>query len=115
VLAYRVKRLTHKDEPKSPRTVNYEICCLRGILDGYDLWHSISRKLPRLKENHNVGKAISFEDENKLLLACGASLSPSLLPLFTAGIDTGLRASELQAPRRTAHLWHSYSRGRMKQ
>jgi integrase len=93
-------RLTDNSAPMSPRTVNYEICCLRGILEGYDLWHAISRKLPHLKENHNIGKAISFEDENKLLLACGQSLSPSLLPLFTVGIDTGLRASELQSLRR---------------
>ena len=97
VLSYRSKRLAAE---KSPRTVNYEICCLRGILDGYGLWQAVSRKLSHLKENHNVGQAIPFEHENTLLRACGQSLSPSLLPLFVLGIDTGLRASELRALRR---------------
>jgi len=97
VLAYRSKRLSDK---KSPRTVNYEICCLRGILEGYGLWHAIARKLPHLRENRNAGKAIPFDHENQLMLACGASLAPSLLPLFTVGIDTGLRSSEIKALRR---------------
>jgi integrase len=96
VLSYRAKRLAAK---KSPRTVNYEICCLRGILDGYGLWGAVSRKLSHLKENHNVGQAISADDENKLLIACNQSLSPSLFPLFILAIDTGLRASELRALR----------------
>jgi integrase len=98
VLAYRTTRLASK---KSPRTVNYEICCLRGILGGYGLWSAIiSRKLPHLKENHNVGKAIPYDHETTLLLACGQSLSPSLLPLFVLGIDTGLRSSEIKVLRR---------------
>src|SRR5206468_76107 len=97
ILGYRAKRLA---DGFSPRTVNYEIGCLRGILDGYGLWNSVSRKITCLKENHDVGRAMSYEDEGTLRSLCGQSLAPSLLPLFVVAIDTGLRASELQSLRR---------------
>jgi integrase len=97
ILAYRAKRL---EEKFSPRTINYEIACLRGILDGYGLWGNVSRKLRWLKENHDVGRAMSYTEEDRLRELCAASLSPSLLPMFVMAIDTGLRAAELQSLRR---------------
>ena len=97
ILEYRAKRLA---DGFSPRTVNYEMGCLRGILDSYGLWGSVSRKVKRLKENHDIGQAMSYVDEDKLRTLAGASLSPSLLPLFVLAIDTGLRAAELQSLRR---------------
>jgi integrase len=62
-------------------------------------WNAISDGIKKLKERSRVGKALSYEDESRLLAACGASLSPSLLPLFVLGIDTGLRAAEQRALR----------------
>jgi integrase len=97
VLCYRARRLSEKF---SPRTINYEISCLRGILDAHGLWGNVSRKLTRLRENHDVGKAVSYEHEVTLRAACGNSLAPALLPLFSMAIDTGLRAAELQSLRR---------------
>src|SRR5207249_2460966 len=40
VLAYRAKRIS---ENKSNRTVNYEIGCLRGVLENYGLWAKIRK------------------------------------------------------------------------
>src|SRR6266851_1648402 len=80
VLRLRSKRIS---EGLAPRTVNYEIAALRGI-----------KKLP---ERHDVGRAISSADEQKLLEAIAVSRSPALLPLFILAIDTGLRASELRS------------------
>ena len=100
ILAYRSKRL---EDGYSPRTVNYEISCLRGILDGYGLWpprseqSGVSRKITRLKENHDAGRAVSYDDEDTLRALAGQSLAPSLLPLFVMAIDTGLRAAELKS------------------
>jgi integrase len=50
-----------------------------------------------LRESHDVGKAVSPEDEIKLLEAIRQSRSPALLPLFVLSIDSGLRASEVRA------------------
>jgi integrase len=96
VLAYRAKRLA---DEKSNRTVNYEIGCLRGILENYGLWATVGRKITRLRENHDCGRAMSFEDECALLTACVNSASPALYPMFVLTIDTGLRAAELRSLR----------------
>ena len=86
----------------APRTVNYEISALRGILKSKGFWGAVLDELERrgikkLPERHDVGRAISAEDEQKLLAAIAASRSPALLPLFILAIDTGLRASELRS------------------
>jgi integrase len=86
----------------APRTVNYEIAALRGILKSKGFWSAVADELERraikkLPERHDVGRAISAEDEQKLLAAIAASRSPALLPLFILAIDTGLRASELRS------------------
>lgn len=47
-----------------------------------------------------MGRAISREDEKKLIEAISRSRSPTLLPLFFLSIDTGLRAAEVRALRR---------------
>jgi integrase len=44
----------------------------------------------------DVGKALSIEDEKKLLDACAESRSRSLLPAVLLALNTGLRYSELR-------------------
>jgi integrase len=99
VLRLRSKRIS---EGLAPRTVNYEIAALRGILKSKGFWGGVLDELERrgikkLPERHDVGRAISSADEQKLLDAIAASRSPALLPLFILAIDTGLRASELRS------------------
>ena len=99
VLRLRSKRIS---EGLAPRTVNYEIAALRGILKSKGFWGAVLDELERrgikkLPERHDVGRAISSADEQKLLDAIAASRSPALLPLFILAIDTGLRASELRS------------------
>jgi integrase len=96
VLDYRAKRLA---AGYSNRSVNYEVLCLRGILETYGLWAKVGRKIKRLRENHDCGRAISYEHEIALLTACINSASPELYPMFVLSIDTGLRASELRSLR----------------
>jgi integrase len=94
ILDYRSRRLV---DGFSPRTCNMELGCLRGILDGHGLWAGVSRKLTRLKENRNVGRAVSYAHEDVIRSLCGQSIAPSLLPLFVMAIDTGVRAAELKS------------------
>jgi len=50
--------------------------------------------------DRDVGRAISSEDEKKILTAASQSRSPALLPLVVLSIDTGMRLGETQALRR---------------
>jgi integrase len=89
----------------SNRTINYETCCLRGVLGRHELWLAIAQQFAardlklKLPENHDVGRALSAEHESSILAACRASNSPSLLPLFIFARDTGLRAAEIKSLR----------------
>ncbi len=97
IAEYQQKRLS---QGISPRSVNYEIGSLRGILKHYGLWGPIADKVKNLKGESKIGKAISREDETALIAAMQSSRSPALLPLFVFSVDTGLRASEVRALRR---------------
>jgi integrase len=57
-------------------------------------------KVKMLHERHDTGKALSRDEELRLLDAVKRSGSPALLPLFVVSLDTGLRASEVRALRR---------------
>jgi hypothetical protein len=69
--------------------VNYEIGVLRQILKTFHLWHNLSEDVDWLREKHDVGKALVYEDEEKLYATCAASRSPVLLPLFVLCLDAG--------------------------
>ena len=94
---YRRKRLA---AGVTNRTVNYETGALRGILRQYGLWGPIADRVKALPERHDVGRAISAEDESELLAAASVSRSPALLPLVVLSLDTGMRLGESQALRR---------------
>ena len=44
-----------------------------------------------LKAREDVGRALSFEEEQRLLKACAASRSRSLFPAVAIALNTGLR------------------------
>ncbi len=72
---------------------------LRQILKAHGFWGSLADKVRCLKERHDIGQAISPEDERKLIDATAKSRSPALLPLLVLSLDTGLRASEARSLR----------------
>jgi integrase len=80
--------------------VNHELGTLQQILKSRGFWGPISDQVKMLRERHDIGRAISRADEEKLLTAARESLSPSLYPLFVLSIDSGLRASEVRSLRR---------------
>jgi integrase len=96
VAEYQRKRLI---DGVSNRTVNYEVGTLRGILRQFGLWGPIADRVRSLPERHDVGRALSAGEETKLIAAASASRSPALLQLLLISLDTGIRASEVQALR----------------
>jgi integrase len=87
-------------EGLSGRQVNCEIATLRAILKHYGLWASICGRVKMLRERADTGRALSTEDERKLLDASAQSSSAALYPFFLLSLDAGLRPSETRSLRR---------------
>ncbi len=84
----------------SARSINYEVHTLRGILKHFGLWGTLADRVRPIKGEGHPGRALSREEEARLIAAVRQSVSPVLYPLFVLSIDTGLRASEVRALRR---------------
>jgi integrase len=80
----------------SPKTVNLEIGTLRAILRRNRLWAEIQPDIRMLPTRDDIGRAVTIEEETKLLEACGESRSRSLLPAFTLALNTCMRYSEIR-------------------
>ena len=76
-----------------PRRINFELALLRMVLTHFGVWGSVKGRIRLLGEPHDVGRAISREDEERILTAIGHSRSPALLPLFVLTVDAGLRTN----------------------
>ncbi|MGO9060820.1 MAG: tyrosine-type recombinase/integrase [Candidatus Binataceae bacterium] len=83
----------------SGRQINAEVGTLRAILRYYGRWAHISGRVKMLPQRSDVGRALSREDEARLLEAIGQSRSPSLYPFFILSLDSGLRPSETRSLR----------------
>jgi len=90
-----------QSERLSGRQINAEVGTLRAILRYYGLWAYISGRISMLPQRSDVGRALSREDEARLLEAIGQSRSPSLYPFFILSLDSGLRPSETRGLRRS--------------
>ena len=66
----------------SARTINYEVHTLRGILKHFSLWAPIADHMRPMKGERQPGRALSREEEGRLLDAIRRSGSPVLTPLF---------------------------------
>jgi len=84
-------------ERASPKTINLELGTLRAILRRHRLWANVQPdvKMPSVRDD--VGKALTTDEEKKLLAACGASRSRALLPVVTLALNTAMRRGELQS------------------
>ena len=90
---YQARR---KREEVSNRTVNLELGVLRSILRRYRMWEAISADVDFLKENPSPGRALTAEEETRLLDAASKSRCRSLYPVIMLAINTGIRASEIR-------------------
>jgi integrase len=80
----------------SPKTVNLEVGTLRAIMRRNRLWSEIQPDVRMLPTRDDIGRAITPEEEAKLLKACGESRSRSLLPAVTLALNTCMRYSEIR-------------------
>jgi integrase len=90
---YQHQRLKDKAAPK---TINLEVGTIRAILRRYRLWANVQPDVRMLPTPDDIGKALSLEDEKKLLDGCAESRSRSLLPAVLLALNTGMRYSELR-------------------
>jgi integrase len=93
IAKYQDRRLKEKAAPK---TINLEVGTLRAILRRYRLWAQIQPDVKMLPVHDDVGRAISADEERRVLVACGNSRSRSLLPAVTVALSTGMRYSEIR-------------------
>jgi integrase len=85
-----------QEQGLSSRQINAEVGTLRTMLTHFGLWAPIARRFKMLKQRSDIGKALSSEDEQRLLAAIGQSRSPGLYPFFVLSLDAGLRPSEIR-------------------
>jgi integrase len=93
IAKYQDRRLKEK---ASPKTINLEVGTLRAILRRHRLWAQIQPDVKMLPVHDDVGRAISADEERRLLDVCSNSRSRSLLPAVTLALSTGMRYSEIR-------------------
>jgi integrase len=95
---YQSKR---QKEGASNRTINMEVATLRMVLKSVRLWITLAQDVKMLPEQREIGKALTVDEETRLLDACRKSSSPSLSTAVVIFRNTGLRNAELRCAR-----WH---------
>lgn len=85
-----------KKEHASARTINMEVGTLRAILRKHRLWANIQPDVRMLKVRGEVGRALTEDEQHRLLVACKKSRSRSLYPAAVLSLHTGLRNGELR-------------------
>ncbi len=83
-------------EGASPRSVNIDVALLRQLLKKHRGWADIQPDVRMLREREDVGRALSPDEQHRLLLACKKSHSRSLYPAVLLSLHTGLRNAELR-------------------
>ena len=91
IASYQAKR---KAEKASARTLNKELQVLRMVLKRHKLWANLQGDVKFEREQDEVGKALSREDEARLLEACKPN--PLLDTVVTLDLNTALRKKELR-------------------
>ena len=77
-----------------PRTTNMIVGSLRQILRNHGKWEAIGKDYKKMAERKNVGRALSEDEQHRLLCACQKSRSRSLHPAWPLTLRTGLRHNE---------------------
>jgi integrase len=81
----------------SARTVNKELQVLRQILKRHKLWASLQGDIKFEREHNDIGKALSREEEKRLLTA--RSSNALLNAVVTLALNTALRKNEIRTLR----------------
>jgi integrase len=80
----------------SAGTIRLELGTLRAILRRHRLWADLQPDVKLPPAADDVGKALTADEETKLLDECRKSRSRALYPIVTLALHTGLRLSEIR-------------------
>jgi len=92
VTAYQAKR---RREGAEGRTINIEVGVLRQILAMYKLWDSLAGDVRALPERRDIGRALTEDEEQRLLLATQKTDSVCHTATVLA-LNTAMRKNELR-------------------
>ncbi len=81
------------DEEAAGRSINAELGELSRAIG--TPWKALWPKVRKLEENHDVGKALTSDEESRLVEAAGRNRSPNIRTLIRLALMTGIRAGEL--------------------
>lgn len=84
-----------KAEGMEGRTVNIEVGVLRQILDDHGFWRDLEPDVTMLPENQDVGRALSHDEEARLLAECRKADSACYAAVMLA-LNTTMRKDELR-------------------
>jgi integrase len=98
ILAYQKARL---EQQAAGATINKEITCLSAILGDCGVWEHVRRDVRRLQENEEAGRALSRDEEKRLLefASIVGQRQGNWTPLYTVtvlGLNTGMRHKEIR-------------------
>jgi integrase len=91
IKSYQARR---KAEGAAARTLNKELQVLRQILKRHKLWADLQNEVKFERENVNIGKALTRDEETGLLSACESN--PLLHAIVTLALNTALRKNEIR-------------------
>jgi integrase len=94
IASYQARR---KSEDASARTLNKELQVLRQVLKRHKLWANLQGDVKFEREHNDVGKALTHDEEKKLLTACGSN--PLLNAVVTVALNSALRKNEIRTLR----------------
>ena len=77
-----------------PKTINLEVGTLRAVLRRHRLWANMQPDVKMMTVHEKAGKALTEDDEKKLLKACEARRSRALLPIVTVACTRGCAAAK---------------------
>jgi integrase len=91
IASYQSKR---KAERASARTLNKELQVMRQVLKQHKLWARLQGEVNFEREHAGVGKALTPEEETRLLMACGSNAL--LYTIVLLALNTALRKNEIR-------------------
>jgi integrase len=94
IAAYQARR---KADGASARTLNKELQVLRQVLRRHRLWATLQGEVKFERESASIGKALTPEEETKLLAACESNAL--LHAVVSLAVNTALRKNEIRTLR----------------
>ncbi len=91
ISAYQASR---KADGASARTLNKELQVMRQILKRHKLWANLQGDVKFEQELDNIGKALTSDEETKLLAACESNAL--LHTIVSVALNTALRKNEIR-------------------